>query len=144
MLSTALLTKPVARPLTRTSAPRRRTLRVSAHEEELLPLVRLPKTEFSKEDYEKLAHPHLLGGKTIGEELALIRLRYLDAERKAVEGEAHLHSENWQGDVYVGSNINTLSVLYGIFFFTPLIGLAFAALSYGKLWGVSDLYGAPF
>lgn len=54
------------------------------------------KTEFNAVDYERLSHPKLLGGKTIGEELAMIRARYLDAEAQAeAEVARRLSSSQW-------------------------------------------------
>lgn len=96
------------------------------------------KSGFTEKDYEQLRNPKLLGGATIGEELAILRERHEEAERRAHERAMEHHkSANWDGDVYVGGRWNTLSVLYLIFLLTPLaIGL-FAWLSYGKLWGVT-------
>ena len=42
------------------------------------------------------------------------------------------------GDQYVGSRWNELSVLYLIFLLTPLAGLLFAYLTYGKLWATGE------
>lgn len=39
-----------------------------------------------------------------------------------------------QGDVYVGSRWNMLTLLMGLTFFVPVFGLLFAFLSYGTLW----------
>jgi hypothetical protein len=39
-----------------------------------------------------------------------------------------------QGDVYVGSRWNILTLLTGLMFFVPVAGLLFAYLSYGTLW----------
>lgn len=39
-----------------------------------------------------------------------------------------------QGDVYVGSRWNMLTLLLGLTFFVPVFGLLFAFLSYGTLW----------
>lgn len=44
------------------------------------------------------------------------------------------------GDVYVGGRWNTLSILYAIFFFTPLLGLLFAWATYGTLWATGTYY----
>lgn len=140
--TTSLLSTSRAPALTRSrmqsQRPRRaHRLVVRAHDdEEILPLLGLPKHDWNEKDLEALAHPHLLGGKTIGEELALIRRDYLASEAKALAGEAHLHSSNWDGDVYIGGRWNTLSVLYLIFLLTPLAGLVFAWASYGSLWGL--------
>lgn len=39
-----------------------------------------------------------------------------------------------EGDVYVGSRWNILTLLMGLIFFVPVFGLVFAYLSYGTLW----------
>ncbi len=119
---------------------------VRADDEEMIPLFRLPRKDgFSDRERAQLAKPQLLGGKTIGEELTLLRQQYLASEARASQGEARLQSDKWDGDVYIGSRWNELSVLYLIFLVTPLVGLLFAWLSYGVYWGVSPgLYGAPF
>lgn len=120
---------------------------VRADDEEMIPLVRLPRTRhFTDTEQARLGKPSVqLGGKTIGEELSLIRKQYLEAEARAARSEEHLHDTNWQGDVYVGSRWNELSVLYLIFLLTPLVGLLCAWLSYGVYWGITPgLYGAPF
>lgn len=44
------------------------------------------------------------------------------------------------GDVYTGGRWNELSLLYLIFLLTPLAGLLFAWLSYGKLWATGEYY----
>lgn len=75
---------------------------------------------------------------TLSHILGLLRQEYLKSEEKMKDGEAHLHSSNWDGDVYVGSRWNTLSILYLIFLLTPLVGLAFAWATYGSLWGRAD------
>lgn len=86
----------------------------------------------------QLRNPKLLGGKTIGEELGMLRKEYLSAEERASsQVREDLVSENWQGDVYVGSQWNTLSVLYGIMMLSILGGLLGAWLSYGTYWGVT-------
>lgn len=111
----------------------------------MLPLLRLPRKDFTDKERAQLAKPELLGGKTIGEELTLLRQQYLDAEARASQGESRLQSDNWDGDVYIGSRWNELSILYLIFMLTPLLGLLFAWASYGVYWGVTPgLYGAPF
>lgn len=38
--------------------------------------------------------------------------------------------------MYIGSNWNVLSVLYAIFFLTPVIGLLIAWATYGVYWGL--------
>ena len=44
------------------------------------------------------------------------------------------------GDVYVGSRWNTLSILYLFFLLTPLAGLAFAWATHGTLWDTGVYY----
>lgn len=129
--STATL--PVARR-SRASGVSRRTLVVRAHEEEdILPIVSGRLAE--PPDPSKLPKGPQLGGKTLGEELVLLRKAYnADEEEKEKRMEAKLYSNNWQGDVYVGSNWNMLTLITGLMFFVPVIGLLFAYLSYGTLW----------
>lgn len=120
---------------------------VRADDDEMIPLLNLPRTRhFTEMEQARLRHPSsTLGGKTIGEELALIRQQYLDAEARAAKSEQRLHDSNWQGDVYMGSRWNELTVLYLVFLLTPIVGLLCAWLSYGVYWGVTPgLYGAPF
>ncbi|KAF8066320.1 hypothetical protein HT031_002643 [Scenedesmus sp. PABB004] len=109
-------------------------VRVRAHDEadDVLPIFsgRLP-----EHDPEKLPRGPQLGGKTLGEELSLLHDAYVaDEVDKDRELHEHLYSKNWQGDVYVGSRWNILTVLMGLSFAVPLLGLAFAAASYGTLW----------
>jgi hypothetical protein len=107
---------------------------VKAHEEEdVLPIVsgRLAQPP----DPEKLIRGPSMGGKTLGEELVLLREAYTtDEKQKEKEMEAKLYSGNWQGDVYVGSNWNMLTLITGLIFIVPVLGLLFAYLSYGTLW----------
>ena len=94
----------------------------------------LHKTHFDAQ----LRNPTLLGGKTIGEELAILKERYDDAEKRAMEtSDRHFVSENWDGDVYIGSRWNTLSVIYMIFMLSIFGSMLFAWLSFGHLWGVT-------
>lgn len=44
--------------------------------------------------------------------------------------------------MYVGSNWNMLTLLMGLSIGVPMVGLLFAWLSYGNLWGLVDYYGA--
>ena len=39
-----------------------------------------------------------------------------------------------EGDQYKGSGVNVLTLILGLTFAVPLIGLAFAYFSYGNLW----------
>ena len=63
------LTTPTLRTV-RVPAPliRRGPLRVRCDDEEMIPLTKV-KRGFTTRELEQLAHPHLLGGKTVGEEL---------------------------------------------------------------------------
>jgi hypothetical protein len=112
----------------------RRTLVVKAHEEEdILPIVsgRIAQPP----DPDKLIKGPSMGGKTLGEELVLLREAYTkDEQDKEKEMEAKLYSGNWEGDVYVGSNWNMLTLITGLIFVVPIVGLLFAYLSYGTLW----------
>ena len=77
-----------------------------------------------------------MGGKTIGDELSIIRQLYLKQERQALAGQKALVSSNWDGDVYTGKQWNVLTYLYLIFMMAPAAVGVFAWLTYGKLWGV--------
>lgn len=118
----------------------RRHFRVRASDDEdMVPILSgRRKSGFTDKEYEQLRNPKLLGGATIGEELAILHERLQASEERAMQRSLEHHkTENWDGDVYIGSRWNTLSVLYLIFLLTPLgVGL-FAWLSYGKLWGVT-------
>lgn len=65
------------------------------------------------------------------EELEALREAYLGAEEKALKGEAKLFSENWEGDVYVGSRWNVATVLALVSAGTTVAGLAFAFATKG-------------
>lgn len=110
----------------------RRVLVVRAYDDDdVLPIFRLP----TQEAPESLPMPHLLGGKTIGDELGLIHNAMVKADEDADKDmHAHLYSANWQGDEYIGSNWNILTVLMGLTIAVPMLGLLFAWLSYGTLW----------
>lgn len=111
----------------------------ASDDEDMVPILSGRKKKgFTKKEYEQLKHPKLLGGKTIGEELSMLRREYLSAEERARDQSHHeFTSDNWQGDVYVGSRWNTLSVLYGIMMLSILGGLVGAYATYGHLWGVT-------
>lgn len=110
-------------------------------DDEIVPIVSgRTKKGFTKEEYEQLRNPQLLGGGTIGEELALIRKRYLAAEQVAQKEVAKQTSHNWDGDVYIGGRWNELSVLYLIFLVVPLLGLLFAWATHGTLWDTGVYY----
>lgn len=91
---------------------------------------------FVEVDPEKVHHnAPKLGGKTLGEELTLMHDDYVKAERDTdADMHKHLYSANWQGDVYVGSNWNILTLMMGLMIATPLAGLLFAWATYGTLW----------
>jgi hypothetical protein len=67
----------------------------------------------------------------VGEELEALRELYLEAEDKALKGEAKLFTENWEGDVYVGSGWNVATVLALVSAVTTLGGLVFAFATKG-------------
>jgi len=121
----------IARPRHR-NVRTRRPLVVRAHDDDdVLPIFRLP----TQEAPESLPMPHLLGGKTIGEELGMIHDRMVEADWEADhEMHEHLYSANWQGDVYVGSKWNIMTVLMAVSILVPVMGLVFAWASYGTLW----------
>jgi hypothetical protein len=118
-------------------------VRAMSDDEDIIPVVSgHRKSGFTPSELEQLRHPHLLGGKSVGEELALIREKYLEAEAFAETRVAEkLSSAQWDGDVWVGSTWNTLTVISMISMLsTAGIGV-FAWLSYGHLWGITpELY----
>lgn len=129
-----------ARPHSRRFASRRLVVAVRAHsqhyvdgDEEVLPIW---SGRFDAPDPEKLKfHSPKLGGKTLGEELELMQHAFEEEEKDKMDDmHKHLYSANWQGDVYVGSRWNMLTLLMGLTFFVPVAGLLFAFLSYGTLW----------
>ena len=121
-----------------TTTSRRFFVRASDDEDMVPILSGRMKKGFTEKEYAQLKNPKLLGGKTIGEELSMLRQEYLSAEERARDQSHHeFSSDNWQGDVYIGSQWNTLSVLYGIMMLSILGGLAGAYFSYGHLWGVT-------
>lgn len=86
-------------------------------------------------DPSKLKRTAPLGGKTLGEELEIMQKAFEKEEQATWQDmNKHLYSTNWQGDVYIGSKWNMLTLLMGLMFFTPIFGLLFAYLSYGTLW----------
>lgn len=78
-------------------------------------------------------HPSLAG---------LIQKSHARAERKANRGVEGLNSDNWQGDEYVGSRWNILSLMMGLIIAIPVAGLLFAWATYGTLWGLVEFGGA--
>eukprot|EP00775_Hariotina_reticulata_P007696 gene7696-7895_t len=113
---------------------------VKAHEEdEVLPIW---SGRIRPADAEKVgAKAPKLGGATLGEELSLMQQAYERKERDVENDmQKHLYTNNWQGDVYVGSNVNILTVIMGLTIAIPLLGLLFAYLSYGTLW-LGHYYG---
>jgi hypothetical protein len=111
----------------------------ASDDEDMVPILSgRRKSGFTPREYEQLRNPTLLGGKTIGEELAILKERHDAAEQRAMEtSDQHFVSENWDGDVYIGSRWNTLSVIYMIFMLSIFGSMLFAWLSYGHLWGVT-------
>lgn len=55
-----------------------------------------------------------------------------------------LYTDNWEGDQYVGSGWNELTVGIAVAVGVPIIGLGFAAATYGKLWGTNGYGYLPF
>jgi hypothetical protein len=103
-----------------------------ADEDEPLPIW---SGRFEAPDPTKLHPTAKLGGKTLGEELEIMQHAYVEEEHNKIDDmHKHLYSANWEGDVYVGSRWNILTVLMGLTFLVPVFGLAFAFLSYGTLW----------
>lgn len=119
--------------------PYRRRLVVRASDDEMVPIISGRKKKgFTPEEYERLRNPQLLGGKTIGEELALLRQHHAQTEARAGDAaQQRLSSTNWDGDVYTGGRWNALSILYLTFLLAPAAVGVFAWLSYGHLWGIT-------
>ena len=71
--------------------------------------------------------------RTVREELQ----RRRDANEAANNGKDRkdLYTDNWEGSEYKGSQFNILNLLVALFVLVPVLGLAFAYLSYGDLWG---------
>ena len=68
----------------------------ASDDEDIVPILTgRRKTGFTDKEKERLQHPHLLGGKTIGAELELLRARYTEAEQRALQEEAKLVSNQW-------------------------------------------------
>ncbi len=63
--------------------------------------------------------------------------RYKRANREANNGRERedLYTDNWDGDVYKGGNVNILSILIAVSILAPIAGLVFALQTYGTLWG---------
>lgn len=124
------------RPSRRLSVPvRAHGLHHGGHDddEDILPIWsgRLPEVP----DPSSLPRSRPMGGTTLGEELELIQKAY--EEQEAITRDdmnKYLYSANWQGDEYVGSRWNILTLLAGLTFFVPVAGLLFAYASYGTLW----------
>jgi len=51
-----------------------------------------------------------------------------------------LYSDQWDGDKYVGSGWNELTVGLAIAIAVPVLGLVFALATKGTLWGVVSFY----
>lgn len=74
--------------------------------------------------------------------MPVVRTPELAEERRKANWEANnglerkdLYTDNWDGDKYKGGAVNILSVIVVVSVLTPLAGLAFAYLTYGRLWG---------
>jgi len=108
-----------------------------------LPVFRLPRRPEDPLDPATLHPTPMLGGRTIGEELALIARSYKGAEEKACKSmEDKLYTSDkggaWAGDVYVGrpgEKYDVLQVLAAVAFLTPVVGLGIAMATWGTAWG---------
>eukprot|EP00887_Chlorella_sp_A99_P003001 scaffold9.g3001.t1 len=120
----------------------RAALCVRCDDDEIVPILRgRRKSEFTAKELEALRKPRLLGGKTIGQELSMIRKKYKESEVKMGKAERSMSSGgNWDGDVYLGGRWNELTILYLIFLLVPLAGLVFAWATYGTLWATGQYY----
>lgn len=69
----------------------------ASDDEDIIPIITgRKKKDFTQKEYEMLRHPHLMGGKTIGDELAIIRSKYVEAEENASETlHTKVVSANW-------------------------------------------------
>ena len=107
-----------------------------------LPLLRLPRRP-EDVDLAKLKRSPHLGGKTVGEELALIAKEHKGAEQAAkarMEEKLYTASRGgaWEGDVYVGKpgeRYDIMQILALVAFATPVVGLAIAMATWGTYWG---------
>ena len=46
-----------------------------------------------------------------------------------------MYTDNWGGDKWKGDKVNVLSIIVVVSILGPLVGLVFAYLTFGKLWG---------
>lgn len=46
-----------------------------------------------------------------------------------------LYTDNWGGDKWKGDKVNVLSIIVVVSILGPVVGLVFAYLTFGKLWG---------
>lgn len=69
----------------------------ASDDEDIIPVISgHRKNGFTSSELDQLRHPHLIGGQSIGEELALIRQKYLEAEAAAESRVAEkLSSDQW-------------------------------------------------
>ena len=124
------------------------TLTIKAHDgddDEPIPVLRIPKVKTPQDvgvnpKYKQLIKEQTTQEEerqkdTVGARLQMVRSAMLDAEAKATQDASKFQSDAWSGDQYVGSPINSLTVLLGIGLITPLLFGIFAALTYGSLWG---------
>lgn len=123
-----------------TCRSRRACVVVRADDDDILPIISGRIREPAPP--ENLPKPKLMGGKTIGEELGMLHKAMQQSEEDmANRMEKRLYTDEWQGDVYVGSNWNIMTFLAIVTFLVPLLGLLVAWLSYGTLW-TGNYYGA--
>lgn len=142
---TSRLARPALLAAPPTSSPRPSVLmrHGDGDDDGVLPLLRLPRRAEDPIDPRTLHPTPLLGGKTVGEELALIAQSYRGAEekaRRAMEDKLYTSERGgaWAGDVYVGrpgEKYDVLQVLAAIAFLTPVVGLGVAMATWGTYWG---------
>lgn len=61
-------------------------------------------------------------------------------QKKDLVDRPDLYSDQWEGDQYIGSGWNELSVGLAIAIIVPVLGLVFALSTKGTLWGVVSFY----
>ena len=131
------------------AAPMMMAAAADGDDDEPAPIFRIPKEETPEKvnpGYTKLVQETLErkkgeeegtgGADTVGARLSVVRETMLRSEAQAKRDAASkFQSDAWEGDQYVGSPLNTLTVLGGIAVAAPLAMGLFAALTYGSLWG---------
>jgi len=70
---------------------------------------------------------------TVAEQLG--RTNAADASKRQKRDREDLYTDAWDGSEWKGSQFNVLNVILVVSVLVPLLGLAFAYWSFGKLWG---------